>query len=75
MLISLVLITTLLMGQVNKNKFLAIDYYSVYVGVRDYIHVVDVAIGHISAMKKFEENCGLKVSIASCFVFYLFFRI
>ncbi|CAF1302983.1 unnamed protein product [Rotaria sp. Silwood1] len=31
-------------------------------GVRDYIHVVDVAIGHIAAMKQFEMNCGLKVS-------------
>jgi len=30
-------------------------------GVRDYIHVVDVAIGHTAAMKKFDENCGLKI--------------
>ncbi|CAF4999496.1 unnamed protein product, partial [Rotaria sp. Silwood1] len=30
-------------------------------GVRDYIHVVDVAIGHIVAMKQFEKNCGLKI--------------
>ncbi|CAF1495412.1 unnamed protein product, partial [Rotaria sp. Silwood1] len=30
-------------------------------GVRDYIHVVDVAIGHIAAMKQFETNCGLKI--------------
>lgn len=33
----------------------------VCIGVRDYIHVVDVAIGHVAAMKKFEEGCGLKV--------------
>ncbi|CAF1458766.1 unnamed protein product [Rotaria sp. Silwood1] len=30
-------------------------------GVREYIHVVDVAIGHIAAMKQFEMNCGLKI--------------
>ncbi|CAF5132769.1 unnamed protein product, partial [Rotaria sp. Silwood1] len=30
-------------------------------GARDYIHVVDVAIGHIAAMKQFEMNCGLKI--------------
>ncbi|CAF4039182.1 unnamed protein product, partial [Rotaria sordida] len=29
--------------------------------VRDYIHVVHVAIGHIAAMKQFEMNCGLKI--------------
>ncbi|CAF0789499.1 unnamed protein product [Didymodactylos carnosus] len=30
-------------------------------GVRDYIHVVDLAIGHVAAMNKFKENCGLKI--------------
>lgn len=29
-------------------------------GVRDYIHVVDLAKGHVCAIKKVEENCGLK---------------
>jgi UDP-glucose 4-epimerase len=28
----------------------------------DYIHVVDLATGHIAAMKKFKENCGLQVN-------------
>jgi len=28
-------------------------------GVRDYIHVVDLAQGHVAALKKLEENCGL----------------
>lgn len=28
-------------------------------GVRDYIHVVDLAKGHVAALKKLEENCGL----------------
>ena len=30
-------------------------------GVRDYIHVVDLALGHVKALKKVEENAGLKV--------------
>lgn len=30
-------------------------------GVRDYIHVVDLAQGHVAAVKKLDENCGLKV--------------
>ena len=28
-------------------------------GVRDYIHVVDLALGHLAALKKLETNCGL----------------
>jgi len=30
-------------------------------GVRDYIHVVDLAIGHVKALKKLEEKCGLAI--------------
>ncbi|MBQ1547882.1 MAG: UDP-glucose 4-epimerase GalE [Lachnospiraceae bacterium] len=30
-------------------------------GVRDYIHVVDLADGHVKALKKIEENAGLKI--------------
>ena len=30
-------------------------------GVRDYIHVVDLAIGHVKALKKIEEKAGLCV--------------
>ena len=30
-------------------------------GVRDYIHVVDLAIGHVAALKKIEEKAGLKI--------------
>ncbi len=28
-------------------------------GVRDYIHVVDLALGHVAAIKKLETGCGL----------------
>lgn len=30
-------------------------------GVRDYIHVVDLALGHVKALKKIEEKAGLKI--------------
>ncbi|XP_048759990.2 UDP-glucose 4-epimerase-like [Ostrea edulis] len=30
-------------------------------GVRDYIHVVDLAQGHVAAQKKIETNCGCRV--------------
>jgi len=30
-------------------------------GVRDYIHVVDLAIGHVKALNKISEKCGLKI--------------
>ena len=30
-------------------------------GVRDYIHVVDLAKGHVMALKKIQENAGLKI--------------
>ena len=30
-------------------------------GVRDYIHVVDLVIGHVKALNKIREKCGLKI--------------
>lgn len=30
-------------------------------GVRDYIHVVDLAVGHVKAIEKLKENPGLKI--------------
>jgi len=30
-------------------------------GVRDYIHIYDLAVGHVKALKKIEENLGLKI--------------
>lgn len=30
-------------------------------GVRDYIHVVDLAVGHVKALNKIKENCGLAI--------------
>ncbi|XP_071487877.1 UDP-glucose 4-epimerase-like [Diadema antillarum] len=39
-------------------------------GVRDYIHVVDLATGHVAALKKLKEGCGLKVYNLSSGNFY-----
>lgn len=48
---------------VGKLKELSIfgDDYNTHdgTGVRDYIHVVDLAKGHIKALDKLDENCGL----------------
>ena len=30
-------------------------------GVRDYIHVVDLARGHVAALQAIENNCGVEV--------------
>ena len=29
--------------------------------IRDYIHVVDLALGHVKALAKLQENCGVKI--------------
>ena len=30
-------------------------------GIRDYIHVVDLAVGHVKALKKLKDHCGLNI--------------
>jgi UDP-glucose 4-epimerase len=35
-------------------------------GVRDYIHVVDLANGHLKALEQIKQNCGLKVYNLGC---------
>ncbi|KAJ7304349.1 hypothetical protein JRQ81_011899 [Phrynocephalus forsythii] len=50
---------------VGRREYLNVfgnDYNTVDgTGVRDYIHVVDLAKGHITALKKLRQNCGCKV--------------
>lgn len=29
--------------------------------IRDYIHVIDLALGHVKALAKLQENCGVKI--------------
>ncbi|KAK7100813.1 hypothetical protein V1264_023690 [Littorina saxatilis] len=55
------------MGQVAVGRRASLTVYgSDYdtpdgTGVRDYIHVVDLALGHVAAVHKLNEQCGLKV--------------
>ena len=50
---------------IGKREYLGVfgdDYEtSDGTGVRDYIHVVDLAIGHIASIKKLHENSGLVI--------------
>tara|TARA_B100000745_G_scaffold300180_1_gene253128 strand:+ start:2127 stop:3146 length:1020 start_codon:yes stop_codon:yes gene_type:complete len=47
-------------GKLKKLSVFGNDYpTSDGTGVRDYIHVVDLAIGHVKALEKLKSNCGL----------------
>lgn len=47
-------------GQLEKVHVYGNDYPTPDgTGVRDYIHVVDLAKGHVAALKKLENKCGL----------------
>ena len=47
-------------GQLEKVHVYGNDYPTPDgTGVRDYIHVVDLAKGHVAALKKLDTNCGL----------------
>ena len=49
-------------GQLEKLHVYGNDYPTADgTGVRDYIHVVDLAKGHVAALKKLAGNCGLFV--------------
>lgn len=55
-------ITQVAIGKLPKLKVFGNDYDTKDgTGVRDYIHVIDLADGHIAALKKLEKNCGLVV--------------
>ncbi|MGL4875407.1 MAG: UDP-glucose 4-epimerase GalE [Clostridium sp.] len=59
-----------LMPYVSKVAFGELEYLNIFgddyntidgTGVRDYIHVVDLAKGHVQAMNKINDNSGLKI--------------
>ena len=55
-------ISQVAVGKLDKLSVFGNDYDTPDgTGVRDYIHVVDLAKGHVAALKKVEEGCGLKV--------------
>lgn len=55
-------ITQVAVGKLERLRVFGNDYPTPDgTGVRDYTHVMDLADGHVAAMKKLEENCGLQV--------------
>ncbi len=53
-------ITQVAVGKLSKLGVFGNDYNTHDgTGVRDYIHVVDLAIGHVKALKKIEDKAGL----------------
>ena len=55
-------ITQVAVGKLDHLNVFGDDYPTVDgTGVRDYIHVVDLAIGHIASIKKLHENSGLVI--------------
>lgn len=55
-------ITQVAVGKLDKIHVFGNDYPTKDgTGVRDYIHVVDLAKGHLAALRKLEKNCGLVI--------------
>ncbi|HZK34116.1 MAG TPA: UDP-glucose 4-epimerase GalE [Bacillota bacterium] len=53
-------ISQVAIGKLEKLQVFGNDYDTEDgTGVRDYIHVIDLADGHIAALKKLKENCGI----------------
>jgi UDP-glucose 4-epimerase len=53
-------ITQVAVGKLKKLSVFGDDYDTPDgTGVRDYIHVVDLALGHLKALEKLEENPGV----------------
>ncbi len=55
-------ITQVAVGKLERLNVFGNDYKTHDgTGVRDYIHVVDLAVGHVKAIRKIEEKPGLKI--------------
>ncbi len=55
-------ISQVAVGKLDKLRIFGGDYDTVDgTGVRDYIHVVDLAKGHIAALKRLEQKNGLEI--------------
>ncbi|MBQ2303922.1 MAG: UDP-glucose 4-epimerase GalE [Bacteroidales bacterium] len=55
-------ITQVAIGKREKLNVFGNDYDTADgTGVRDYIHVVDLAKAHVSALKAIDKNCGLEI--------------
>ena len=55
-------ITQVAVGKLDKLHVFGDDYATADgTGVRDYIHVVDLAKGHVKALQAIENNCGVAI--------------
>ncbi len=55
-------ITQVAVGKLDKLHIYGDDYDTPDgTGIRDYIHVVDLARGHVNALKAIENNCGVAI--------------
>lgn len=55
-------ITKVAIGELKELSVFGDDYNTTDgTGVRDYIHVVDLAVGHVKALKKLQEDSGLVI--------------
>ena len=55
-------ITQVAVGKLKELGIFGDDYQTPDgTGVRDYIHVVDLAKGHVKALKALERNCGVEI--------------
>ena len=55
-------ISQVAIGRLEKLRVFGDDYPTPDgTGVRDYIHVVDLAAGHVAALKLFDGTCGLQI--------------
>lgn len=55
-------ITQVAIGKIKELNIYGNDYNTPDgTGIRDYIHVVDLARGHVRAIQKIEQNCGLNI--------------
>ena len=55
-------ITQVAVGKLDKLHVFGNDYDTPDgTGIRDYIHVMDLASGHVAALKAIEKNCGIEV--------------
>jgi len=55
-------ITQVAVGQREKLSVFGNDYNTIDgTGVRDYIHVVDLALGHVASLEKLHQNSGLVI--------------
>ena len=60
-------ISQVAVGKLKKLRVFGNDYPTKDgTGVRDYIHVVDLADGHLKAIDQLEKKCGLKIYNLGC---------